>query len=308
MQYNIGVPVNGKCEPANRGNFYTLSSTSSGLCDSGTVINFSGSGPWNWTCEGSNGGSSDRNCSARLKVDGACGSANRGNFYTLSHTSSGLCAGTLSSFSGSGPWNWTCEGSNDGNPVDCSANLKVDGACGSSNGKTLTTKPTSDLCGDGTLPTVSASGPPWTWTCAGTNGGNPLSCSTLSVGTPDLDFTRSWGSITGFSSSCSGNSGVPCSITVAIVNNGNGAAGPFTVKVWFTTSGNLDSNAQLLSTWNVSGLAAGQILTHTFSNLVYYGGVHATNYMVLKMDPDNLVTNEVNKSNNALSWGIFMYR
>jgi len=59
-------------------------------------------------------------------VNGVCGTSNGGNFY--SSPSSGLCsAGTASSVSGSGPWNWSCNGLYGGGNVSCSANKTIDG-------------------------------------------------------------------------------------------------------------------------------------------------------------------------------------
>jgi uncharacterized repeat protein (TIGR02543 family) len=52
---------------------------------------------------------------------------------------------------------------------------RVDGACGSDNGQTLSTTP-SQLCTTGTTSLVYGSGP-WNWTCAGSNGGSTASCS-----------------------------------------------------------------------------------------------------------------------------------
>jgi hypothetical protein len=52
---------------------------------------------------------------------------------------------------------------------------KVDGACGSDNGKTLTAPPTN-LCSAGTASAVAGSGP-WTWSCTGSNGGASANCS-----------------------------------------------------------------------------------------------------------------------------------
>ena len=52
----------------------------------------------------------------------------------------------------------------------------INGSCGSSNGQTLTTAPTTNLCGAGTASAVSGSGP-WTWSCAGLSGGTTASCS-----------------------------------------------------------------------------------------------------------------------------------
>jgi hypothetical protein len=60
--------------------------------------------------------------------------------------------------------------------------IPIDGACGSSNGLAFLVKPATNLCSDGTLPTVSGTGS-WSWTCAGVNGGKDASCSTKAIGT-----------------------------------------------------------------------------------------------------------------------------
>lgn len=56
----------------------------------------------------------------------------------------------------------------------------VNGACGSSNGAELTSKPTANLCSAGTASAVSGSGP-WSWTCAGSGGGSTATCSATKV-------------------------------------------------------------------------------------------------------------------------------
>jgi hypothetical protein len=52
----------------------------------------------------------------------------------------------------------------------------VNGVCGSSNGATLASAPTTNLCSVGTASAVTGSGP-WRWNCAGSNGGATGSCS-----------------------------------------------------------------------------------------------------------------------------------
>ena len=64
----------------------------------------------------------------------------------------------------------------------------INGACGSSNGLSFTSAPTTNLCATGTASAVSGSGP-WNWTCAGSNGGSNASCSAnLSTGGPFTIF------------------------------------------------------------------------------------------------------------------------
>ncbi len=53
----------------------------------------------------------------------------------------------------------------------------VNGACGSSHGKTLTSKPTANLCSKGSASSVSTTSSSYTWTCSGQNGGSNASCS-----------------------------------------------------------------------------------------------------------------------------------
>ena len=55
----------------------------------------------------------------------------------------------------------------------------TDGVCGSANGITVTTAPTTDLCTVGTPSSVLGSGS-WSWTCSGANGGDTASCSAQS--------------------------------------------------------------------------------------------------------------------------------
>jgi hypothetical protein len=111
-------------------------------------------------------------------VNGSCGSSN--GLSLSSAPTTNLCTQvTASTVSGSGPWTWTCSGSNGGSTASCSAFLSitpVDGSCGSSNGLSLSSAPTTNFCTQGTASTVSGSGP-WTWTCSGSSGGSTASCS-----------------------------------------------------------------------------------------------------------------------------------
>lgn len=52
----------------------------------------------------------------------------------------------------------------------------VNGVCGSANGTTVPTAPTSNLCTVGLTSSVSGTGP-WSWACAGSNGGTTAICS-----------------------------------------------------------------------------------------------------------------------------------
>src|SRR6185437_13346171 len=111
-------------------------------------------------------------------VSGVCGSSSGGSF-TSAPTANLCTAGTASAVTGSGPWTWTCAGSNGGTTATCSAQLAaqpVNGVCGSANGAATSTAPTTNLCSAGTASAVSGSGP-WNWSCAGANGGTTATCS-----------------------------------------------------------------------------------------------------------------------------------
>jgi len=62
-----------------------------------------------------------------------------------------------------------------------SGQATADGKCGSANGVAVNNPPTSGLCDTGTASAVvlSANQDYYIWTCSGTNGGNPASCSAI---------------------------------------------------------------------------------------------------------------------------------
>ena len=63
--------------------------------------------------------------------------------------------------------------------------VAVSGSCGSTNGMTIASSPTLNLCSVGTSSSVSGSGP-WTWSCTGSNGGTTASCSASKTVTPPV--------------------------------------------------------------------------------------------------------------------------
>ncbi|MDD5013155.1 MAG: hypothetical protein PHD93_02025 [Candidatus Pacebacteria bacterium] len=113
-------PINGQCGSSD-GQLFVTAPTGN-LCSSGTVSSLTGSGPWNWICQGSDGGS-NAYCSAdkvQPAVNGQCGSSDGQSFVTA--PTGNLCSsGTVSSLTGSGPWNWICQGSDGGSNAYCSA-------------------------------------------------------------------------------------------------------------------------------------------------------------------------------------------
>jgi hypothetical protein len=175
---SAGTP--GQCGSANGNSFVSAPTTN--LCNVGLPSSVTGSGPWNWSCSGSGGGS-PASCTAFLSsTTGQCGSANNGYFLTAPTTN--LCNATQAppTVSGSGPWSWTCTGnSGSGSDASCGANLIIDGLCGSSNNGSFSVAPTTNLCvSTQTPPTVSGSGP-WTWTCTGNDGGGSNAICSASV-------------------------------------------------------------------------------------------------------------------------------
>ena len=65
------APVDGQCGAAN-GQLLTEAPSGTALCYAGTASDVSGgsAGPWNWSCEGSDGGRDATNCSATLRPSG----------------------------------------------------------------------------------------------------------------------------------------------------------------------------------------------------------------------------------------------
>ncbi len=95
-------------------------------------------------------------------------------------------------------------------------------------------------------------------------------------------------------------------VTVAIKNIGSNAAGAFKVKGYFSVD-QIPNNGgtpkdSLLFTWYVTGgLAAGQTRSRTFTCSFSGFPIHASYYVVVKVDSDNQVS-ESNESNNVKTY------
>jgi hypothetical protein len=79
---------------------------------------------------------------------------------------------------GDGPWYWICQDYDKESAVLCYAKkalVKVDGICGSVNGGSYQSAPTTGLCSSGTASQVYGNGP-WIWLCNGSNGGKISAC------------------------------------------------------------------------------------------------------------------------------------
>jgi hypothetical protein len=136
--------VNGSCGTSNA---LTFSATpSSNLCTSGSASSIGGSGPWSWSCLGSGGGinafcaagiATNQQTTQPTPIDGICGSSN--NSSVSAAPSTNLCSsGSASTVGGSGPWSWSCSGSNGGGSAACVAS------------KTTTTTTQSSVSASGT--------------------------------------------------------------------------------------------------------------------------------------------------------------
>jgi len=176
--------IDGVVGSDNNGNFTTLASTSTNLCSKGTVENFSGSGPWVWVCQGLNGGN-NANGSANKTNNGACGTVNGTNVSTLTSASPNLCSsGTVTGFTGTGPWTWICSGNYGGTNASCSANMKINGDCGTVAGTSVTALASTspNLCKSGTVKNFTGTGP-WNWMCSGSNDGTSVGCTAYKLET-----------------------------------------------------------------------------------------------------------------------------
>jgi hypothetical protein len=172
----------------------------------GKASSVSGTGPWTWSCSGSDGGRA-ASCSATKAappvaaapsasgttipsasqiVDGSA------NLWTIAGgvvDKNGTPAGSSSNVAlllydnniiyqetNTGSWSsWngsTWVASSDPRVVV----NPINGACGASNGLSLTSAPTGGLCSTGAASAVTGSGP-WTWSCGGSNSGTTASCS-----------------------------------------------------------------------------------------------------------------------------------
>jgi hypothetical protein len=181
-----GQKINGACGAANGVDAFSAPTTS--LCGAGTASSVSGSGPWSWSCSGSNGGST-ASCYDLLEVNGVCGSANGANALTIPVT--GLCnIGTPSLVTGSGPWSWSCSGSNGGSTASCYDLLEVNGACGTS----------ANTCTSGSPSNEQDNGINTTWSCLGSHGGTTNNSCTvvdapLTTSVPCLDSYATGGTV-----------------------------------------------------------------------------------------------------------------
>ena len=174
--------INGACGTANR--TFTEAETSWGVytfCSLGTASPASPVFPLvgastTWTCLGINGGTNSGTCTANRSQNGVCGTVH--NTTTSTEPSTNLCSvGTATARTlTDNVWYWLCTNS----PGESTACYTYKTVCGSSNGGSFQTAPTTNLCIYGSASNVTAGETTYTWTCTG-NDTTPVSCSATKV-------------------------------------------------------------------------------------------------------------------------------
>jgi hypothetical protein len=169
-------------------------------CSPGTSVNnSSNTSTWTWGCDSTNGGVNAPSCSETKPAPGAWITASPASVAYNGQAILSWGSYNTTSCTATGPWSnsGTLSGSGWTNPLtanttfsfQCTGNGQTSilqsvtvgvgsssGSCGSSNGMSFYSSPTSGYCSAGTASSVSGSGP-WNWSCAGANGGSTASCS-----------------------------------------------------------------------------------------------------------------------------------
>jgi len=167
------VGANGNCNDEDYTAGVCSSSDITKKCDStygSSSITLSGSN-YIWTCyEKCSGDTATTNdsCSAPKlpTVNGVCGSAETGSSCTAPTTN--LCSSGTASGVSTNPttFTWSCTGSCGGSNDSCTkTKLIINGECGTADGGTFTSTPTTNLCSVGTTSAVTLSGNTYSWSC-----------------------------------------------------------------------------------------------------------------------------------------------
>jgi len=232
---------------------YADSATSFGsdtICNTGTpskTVSFPAKGGSDsWDCLGLYDGLSttDSACKTYHSANGVCGTSSNGNYY-LSSEITAPCESGTATISGSGSptgyFTWSCPPIYSGTSTSCTANLKVDGVCGSSG---LYTSLSSGVCSSGTSVNFSGgSSGPWSWSCAGLNGGGSSGICSAVYGLNGICYSN-------YTPEGTCVQGSPSGVT-------------------FT------DYSKVTATWTCSGLGAGYSTTCTTPALLF-GGLHTS--------------------------------
>lgn len=143
---------------------------------------------YSWQCIS---GDAETDCQAFVTTHGACG-VSSDVLLPQTYDKDVLCsAGQLTAKrSNYGVLTWSCEGLHDGYDATCSAKLASAGSCGSAQGKTLSSFPTTNLCKLGEVTNQTEDDNYYTWSCEGVNGGNAARCTAF-VEVPEVSSPAS---------------------------------------------------------------------------------------------------------------------
>lgn len=150
---------------------------------------------WQWDCQIA--AKSNNYCSANRVADGVCGKYNIDASIAVDSCGinssavpwESLCSegvpGQLTSACNGNP-TWICGGVNGGKSASCSEKVRLNGVCGSANGKTYKAVPSNsaEFCARGAYVKGSCTGfvknkSTCSWSCAGINNGAVKSCSLI---------------------------------------------------------------------------------------------------------------------------------
>lgn len=110
--------------------------------------------------------------------------------------------------------------------------LIVNGSCGTADGASTLSAPSTNLCAQGTASAVSGSGP-WTWNCTGSGGGSNASCSS----NRSCSGSSSWGG------SCAGNYGTLSHGSSTALSNANAGYDGYTTVTCNQGTANLSGSS-----------------------------------------------------------------
>ncbi len=241
---------------------------------SGVISTVAGNGTGGYSGDGGPASSAELSSPFGVAVDAS------GNIYIADDKNNRIrkvdASGVISTVAGNGTGGYSGDGgpatsaqlnSPSGLAVDSSGNIYIadttnyrvrevyaiiNGACGSSNGGTFASAPTSGLCSSGTASSVTGTGP-WYWICAGHYGGSNAGCSANPPAVNGACGSSNGGSFTSAPATSLCSSGTASSVT---------GTGPWS---WTCAGQNGGTNASCSANHLVSG-ACGSSDGGTFSS------------------------------------------
>jgi C1A family cysteine protease len=293
------IPISGVCGSSNT--LILISAPTTNLCTAGTASSVTGSGPWNWSCSGSEGGTTV-SCGASIRtwattatVTGGNGTVSctspTNNGATTTYTVIPATGYKLATFTDNGVDKISAVAGGTYSIVNVTADhaiaatfgklIPISGVCGSSNTLILISAPATNLCTAGTASSVTGSGP-WNWSCSGSEGGTTVSC-----GASILTWTTT-ATVTG------GNGTVSCTSPT-----NNGATATCTVTpasgyklATFTDNGVDKISAATGGNYSIVNVTADHAIAATFGKLIPISGVcgSSNTLMLISAPATNLCT------------------